>query len=326
MPLRADARRRRVRPGRAHQELRVLRAGTASAAFAGGHAAAPRRDDAPRDVLLRLSWAHDIARISLAGRFLVVVQCGGPGGAGGAARSTQHLFKLHSSTSASSLVNVVRAHSEWLASRPFLHTTTTSRGDDADRRDDAPSPRQSRRASRPSAAYNSWDVVPDGDEGPREGDCLVAQQQQHERPPPLPPRSAAPGAVVAFNSGERAFTQQEPPSSATMLGWTSFEEPAPPVVWAISPPTPTSASLALGAAPSSVGSTSGSALAVRAPGAAPPARTSSGTVREQLLQRHSETLAQDAVLALLPPSSASPSWRQQQQAPPLALPAPLIEL
>ena len=212
-----------------------------------------------------------------------------------------HLFKLQAAVNAASLVNLVRAHSEWRATRPFLEAGALPPPSRASSSSLHGTPRRSA-----SEGRAQW----------RDGDSDSAWNSQ-----PASAAAPSPKAPVRWGSSDSAASAQQ--------GWVSFGDgnastatppPLPPKVntWSVEPP-PSAASIAsyFDAPPSSAGSTP---------------RTSA--VRSELLYRQYSGGVGTASCSgdnAQPQSYFAPPPPQPLRAPPpppppLAEPAPLIQL
>jgi hypothetical protein len=252
--------------------------------------------------------------------------------------SQVHVFKLRKASNVNSLTNLVRVHSEWRASRPYLDPAEVEANLSKSRADRGP-------PSEVFRAANSWDKYREEDAPPpsvfsREANGRFLQAPSSSSSgsaPPLPPRSSS-GVAPAlgwttFNN--QAADPQPPPSSNNwsvnrqpssgaplQLGYGGgYDAPAstaaPADPFAMTPP-----SVGPGAIPITH-MNSGVPGSLNGDGASPSlSRMSSGTIREQLARQYSNQYGDGPGTPGSGPASVSPYSTQQPPASRAAPPPP----
>jgi hypothetical protein len=226
-----------------------------------------------------------------------------------------HVFKLRKASNVNSLTNLVRVHSEWRASRPYMDAVSIER----EMNKSKPPPSM---ADGPFRVSNSWDRYREEDAPPpnvfardpvsgrfSNGMSNAPASTNGDAPPPLPPRSSSLSGSRT-SSGWTTFNndvaEQAPPSSygyAQNGGpWSTQQQP---LALAEDPfNTPLSVGPPTNIPPTRVDASGPGSTA----GASPLARTSSGTVREQLARQYSHQYGGDA-------APGTPGSVNQQQSP-----------
>jgi hypothetical protein len=227
-----------------------------------------------------------------------------------------HVFKLRKASNVNSLTNLVRVHSEWRASRPYMDAESIER----EMNKSKPPPSM---ADGPFRVSNSWDRYREEDAPPpnvfardpvsgrfSNGMSNAPASTNGDAPPPLPPRSSSLSGSRT-SSGWTTFNndvaEQAPPSSygyAQNGGpWSTQQQP---LALAEDPfNTPLSVGPPTNIPSTRVDASSGPGSAA---GASPLARMSSGTVREQLARQYSQQYGGDA-------APGTPGSVNQQQSP-----------
>ena len=223
-----------------------------------------------------------------------------------------HVFKLRKASNVNSLTNLVRVHSEWRASRPYMDAESIA----ANLNKSKPPPSM---ADGPFRVSNSWDKYREEDapppnvfaRDPVSGRYTTGApaSSNGDAPPPLPPRSSSLGAASRSSSGWTTFNNdvadQQPPSS-------SRDAPAS-AAWSTQQPLaiaddPFNTPLSVGPV-SNIPPTRLASGPISANGCSPLARMSSGTVREQLARQYSQQYGDG------PGTPNGPGSVNQQQSP-----------
>ena len=225
-----------------------------------------------------------------------------------------HVFKLRKASNVNSLTNLVRVHSEWRATRPYMDAESIEA---AMNKSKPPS-----MADGPFRVSTSWDKYREEDAPPpnvfsrdpasgrfTNGMSNAPASTNGDAPPPLPPRSSSLSGSRT-SSGWTTFNndvaEQAPPSSSTQNGgpWSTQQQPLALAA------DPFNTPLSVGPAtniPSTRVNASGPGSAN---GVSPLSRMSSGTIREQLARQYSQQYGDAA-----PGTPTGPGSVNQQQSP-----------